>query len=133
MWYIYLFVFEEPVPDYVKGTVDTVLKVHATEGQGDILAFLTGQEEVERAVKLLNEHVKLMEHVDQMLVLPMYGSLPYHEQLKVFRPTPKGSRKVVIATNVAETSITISGIVYGKLTNEFLLCFRIISVFFDSN
>ena len=44
----------------------------------------------------------------------MYGSLPYSEQLKVFRGTPRGLRKVVVATNIAETSITISGIVFGK-------------------
>lgn len=50
----------------------------------------------------------------RLLPLPMYGSLPYSEQLKVFRGTPRGLRKVVVATNIAETSITISGIVYGK-------------------
>lgn len=49
-----------------------------------------------------------------MFVLPMYGSLPFHEQLKVFKSAPDGYRKVVVATNVAETSITIPGIVHGK-------------------
>lgn len=43
----------------------------------------------------------------------MYGSLPNNDQLKVFRPTPRGMRKIVISTNIAETSITINGIVYG--------------------
>ena len=44
----------------------------------------------------------------------MYGSLPHTEQLKVFRPTPRGLRKIVVATNIAETSVTIPGIVYGN-------------------
>lgn len=45
----------------------------------------------------------------------MHGTLTNDEQLKAFRPAPKGYRKVVFATNVAETSVTISGIVHGKL------------------
>lgn len=52
-----------------------------------------------------------------MTVLPMYGSLPARDQLKVFQYPPKGHRKVVVCTNIAETSITISGIVYGKPMN----------------
>lgn len=47
------------------------------------------------------------------MILPMYGALPNSEQLKVFRPTPKNMRKIIISTNIAETSITIFGIVYG--------------------
>lgn len=91
--------------------------MNSSKEQGDILAFLTGQEEVERAVRLLKEHANLIEQAnkkEKMLVLPMYGSLPQHEQLKVFRRAPDGYRKVVIATNIAETSVTISGIVHGK-------------------
>jgi HrpA-like RNA helicase len=50
----------------------------------------------------------------KLLILPMYGSLPNTEQLKVFRSTPRGLRKIVVATNIAETSVTIPGIVYGN-------------------
>jgi HrpA-like RNA helicase len=50
----------------------------------------------------------------KLLILPMYGSLPNTEQLKVFRPTPRGLRKVVVATNIAETSVTVPGIAYGN-------------------
>lgn len=108
-----VFYVKEPVPDYVKATVDTAMKIHESEPNGDILIFLTGYEEVDRAVALLKEHASQDKGSTlKLLPLPMYGSLPYGDQLKVFRPTPRGLRKVVVATNIAETSITISGVVY---------------------
>lgn len=54
---ICVFSFKEPVPDYVKAVVDTVILIHEHEPSGDVLAFLTGQEEVDRAVNLLKEQV----------------------------------------------------------------------------
>ncbi|CAG9816310.1 unnamed protein product [Phaedon cochleariae] len=110
-----IFYVAEPVPCYIQASVDAVLKIHSSKQPGDVLVFLTGQEEVERAVRLLNEHAHLLEEAqkkEKLLVLPMYGSLPYHDQMKVFKPAPNGCRKVVVATNVAETSVTISGIVH---------------------
>lgn len=108
-----VFYVKEPVPDYVKASVDTAMKIHECEPKGDILIFLTGHEEVDRAVSLLKEHASQSRNSElKLLPLPMYGSLPYGDQLKVFRPTPRDLRKVVVATNIAETSITISGIVY---------------------
>ncbi|XP_015833475.2 probable ATP-dependent RNA helicase DHX35 isoform X1 [Tribolium castaneum] len=110
-----IFYTKEPVPCYVQKSVDTVLKINASKESGDILVFLTGQEEVDRAVRLLKEHANNIEQAKKkelMFVLPMYGSLPYHEQLKVFKSAPDGYRKVVVATNVAETSVTIPGIVH---------------------
>jgi ATP-dependent RNA helicase DDX35 len=56
MYKVLLDVLPDPVPDYVQGVVDTCLKIHMTEPPGDVLAFLTGQEEVDRAVNLLQEH-----------------------------------------------------------------------------
>jgi ATP-dependent RNA helicase DDX35 len=103
---------KEPVPDYVKAVVDTAALIHEHEPLGDILAFLTGQEEVDRAVSLLKEQAINNKSNLKPFVLPMYGSLPNTEQLKVFRSTPRGLRKIVVATNIAETSVTIPGIVY---------------------
>ncbi|OXA52772.1 putative ATP-dependent RNA helicase DHX35 [Folsomia candida] len=104
----------DPVPDYVKESVNTVVKIHEREDRGDILVFLTGQDEVDTAVSLLMQHSTTMKERGglEMTVLPMYGSLPARDQLKVFQYPPKGHRKVVVCTNIAETSITISGIVY---------------------
>lgn len=107
---------QEPTPCYIKETVNAVLSINSSKEPGDILAFLTGQEEVERAVNLLSQHADLIEmqkKKELMTILPMYGSLPNHDQLKVFRPAAQGYRKVIISTNIAETSITIPGIVYG--------------------
>lgn len=114
---IEIFYSIDPVPDYVKDSVATVIKIHETEGKGDILVFLTGQEEVDNAVTLLKQHAQNYRELSdsrfmELLPLPMYGSLPARDQLRVFQHTPKASRKVVVATNIAETSITISGIVY---------------------
>lgn len=51
---------------------------------------------------------------DQLLPLAMYGSLPNTEQLKVFWKAPKNTRKIIVATNIAETSITVPNVVYGE-------------------
>ncbi|XP_033626833.1 probable ATP-dependent RNA helicase DHX35 [Asterias rubens] len=102
-----------PVPDYVKATVDTIMKLHKTEPAGDILAFLTGQDEVEQAMEMVLQQIRTFssDHM-KMLALPMYGSLPGKEQMRVFERISRNTRKVVLATNIAETSITINGIVY---------------------
>uniref|UniRef100_A0A8C6RH75 DEAH-box helicase 35 n=1 Tax=Nannospalax galili TaxID=1026970 RepID=A0A8C6RH75_NANGA len=55
-----IFYLQSPVPDYIKATVDTVVKIHQTEGDGDILAFLTGQEEVETVVSMLIEQARVL-------------------------------------------------------------------------
>uniref|UniRef100_A0A7S2W1S0 RNA helicase n=1 Tax=Mucochytrium quahogii TaxID=96639 RepID=A0A7S2W1S0_9STRA len=98
--------------DYLDAAISTVLQVHQDTGKGDILVFLTGQEEIESCAELLEEKAKRLTSSDQLLVCPMFAALPAAEQLKVFEPAPEGSRKVVLATNIAETSITISGIKY---------------------
>uniref|UniRef100_A0A2R8MN34 Probable ATP-dependent RNA helicase DHX35 n=1 Tax=Callithrix jacchus TaxID=9483 RepID=A0A2R8MN34_CALJA len=110
-----IFYLQSPVPDYIKSTVETVVKIHQTEGDGDILAFLTGQEEVETVVSMLIEQARALARTGMkrhLRVLPMYAGLPSFEQMKVFERMSRSVRKVIVATNVAETSITISGIVY---------------------
>ncbi|POI21816.1 hypothetical protein CIB84_014438, partial [Bambusicola thoracicus] len=77
----------------------------------DILVFLTGQEEIEAMTKTCRDIAKhLPDGCPQMTVMPLYASLPYSQQLRVFQAAPKGCRKVILSTNIAETSITISGI-----------------------
>ncbi|CAJ0941179.1 unnamed protein product, partial [Mesorhabditis belari] len=100
------------VPSYLTTTVETVLKIHQDEMPGDILAFLTGQDEVEEVCKKIREQSVRLKNCDKLWVVPCYGSLPPREQMKAFESTPHGTRKVVIATNIAETSVTIPGIAY---------------------
>lgn len=105
--------FVDPCPDYIKGTVETILKIHKKEKQGDILAFLTGQDEVHQCISILKEYIETAGINDEELkILPMHGSLTHHDQLKVFFSVPRGVRKVILATNIAETSVTIPGIVF---------------------
>jgi pre-mRNA-splicing factor ATP-dependent RNA helicase DHX16 len=97
----------------VEATVVTVLQIHITQGEGDILCFLTGQEEIETAMESLNQRMKGMgSKVKELIVLPIYSGLPSDLQAKIFEPTPKRARKVVLATNIAETSLTIDNIIY---------------------
>nr|CAB3237870.1 probable ATP-dependent RNA helicase DHX35 [Phallusia mammillata] len=102
-----------PVADYVQQTADTVLKIHFHEKTGDILSFLTGQEEVEEVVAILKNSMRSKSHDGKYLViLPLYASLPMSEQKKVFERSSRNSRKAIISTNVAENALTIPGIVY---------------------
>lgn len=104
---------EEPVSDYLQAAVNTVLLIHEKEPSGDILVFLTGQDDIDAAVKLLNEEIQhLGRHYFDLLILPLYSGLPRGDQDLIFAPTSKGKRKVVISTNIAETSLTMEGVVY---------------------
>lgn len=69
----------------------------------------------------LSETNNIYYFPEKLLPLPMYGSLPNAEQLKVFWRAAKDTRKVIVATNIAETSITIPNIVYGILYTLFSL------------
>ncbi|RCV25218.1 hypothetical protein SETIT_5G148400v2 [Setaria italica] len=104
---------EEPVSDYLQAAVNTVLLIHEKEPPGDILVFLTGQDDIDAAVKLLNEEIQqLGRHYLDLLILPLYSGLPRGDQDLIFAPTSKGKRKVVLSTNIAETSLTLEGVVY---------------------
>ncbi|KRY37929.1 ATP-dependent RNA helicase DHX8 [Trichinella spiralis] len=103
----------EPETDYLDASLITVMQIHLTEPPGDILVFLTGQEEIDTACEVLYERMKsLGPDVPELIILPVYSALPSEMQTRIFESAPPGSRKVVIATNIAETSLTIDGIYY---------------------
>jgi pre-mRNA-splicing factor ATP-dependent RNA helicase DHX16 len=103
----------QPEANYLAAAITTVFQIHITQGKGDILVFLTGQEEIEAAEANLQETArKLGSKMRELIICPIYANLPSDLQAKIFEPTPEGARKVVLATNIAETSLTIDGIVY---------------------
>ncbi|PSK59268.1 pre-mRNA-splicing factor ATP-dependent RNA helicase PRP43 [Elsinoe australis] len=117
-----IFYTPEPEKDYVEAAIRTVLQIHATEPEGDILLFLTGEEEIEDACRKINlEADEMIREADAgpMKVYPLYGTLPPAQQQRIFEAAPKPfrqggrpGRKCIISTNIAETSLTIDGIVY---------------------
>ncbi|KAG8661634.1 hypothetical protein MANES_01G027000v8 [Manihot esculenta] len=102
-----------PVQDYLDATLVTIFQIHLEEAPGDILVFLTGQEEIESIEGLVQEQLhKLPEANRKLSTVPIFSSLPSEQQMRVFMPASPGHRKVILATNIAETSVTIPGIKY---------------------
>lgn len=116
---VQLFYTPEAERDYIEASIRTVLQIHATEDEGDILLFLTGEEEIEDACRRIRLEVDEMlreSDVGQMSIYPLYGTLPPHQQQRIFdkapgpiKPGGRPGRKVIVATNIAETSLTIDG------------------------
>ena len=104
---------KEPESDYLDAALMTVMEIHLTQPKGDILLFLTGQEEIDTSCEILYERMRAIgPEAPELIILPVYSALPSEMQSRIFDPAPAGSRKVVIATNIAETSITIDEIYY---------------------
>ncbi|CAN6468953.1 unnamed protein product [Victoria cruziana] len=115
-----IFYTEEPEKDYLGAAIRTVMHIHMQEPPGDILVFLTGEEEIEDACRKINMEVNnLGDQVSPVKVVPLYSTLPPAMQQRIFDPAPPPrkegglpGRKIVVSTNIAETSITIDGVVY---------------------
>ncbi|KAK8360686.1 hypothetical protein V6Z12_A04G180300 [Gossypium hirsutum] len=102
-----------PVADYLDAAIVTVLQIHVTQPPGDILVFLTGQEEIESAEEILKHKISGFGlEIPELVICKIFSNLPTELQAKIFQPIPIGSRKVVLATNIAEASLTIDGINY---------------------
>ncbi|KAG7759378.1 hypothetical protein KL911_000515 [Ogataea haglerorum] len=103
----------QPVEDIVDTVVRTVVHLNQTEPTGDILCFLAGQEDIDKAVDTLDKLAPVLPKEAPILVpMPLYAALPSHVQMEVFRPVKTNQRKVILATNIAETSVTVPGIRY---------------------
>lgn len=107
-----------PVQDLLDSALHTILQIHTHEPlPGDILVFLTGQEIIENLASLCHEAYLSLTHdpkarsiIPKLLILPLFASLPQHAQQRVFEKTPPRTRKVILSTNIAETSLTVPGI-----------------------
>lgn len=110
---VHIYYTKSPEANYIDAAAVTVLQIHITQHLGDVLVFLTGQEEIEACQEILTERVKALGNkIRELVILPIYANLPSDMQAKIFEPTPPGARKVILATNIAETSLTIDGITY---------------------
>jgi len=100
--------------DYVMAAVKQALQIHFNSPKGDILIFMTGQEDIEGTCRVIAEKIKAIGENDSppLLILPMYSQLPSDLQAKIFEAAPAGVRKCIVSTNVAETSLTVDGIKY---------------------
>ncbi|XP_075150239.1 DEAH-box helicase 16 lethal (2) 37Cb [Haematobia irritans] len=108
-----IFYTKAPEADYIDACCVSVLQIHATQPLGDILVFLTGQDEIETCQEVLADRVKrLGSKIKELVIIPVYANLPSDMQAKIFEPTPPNARKVILATNIAETSLTIDNIIY---------------------
>lgn len=110
-----IFFGKTTVEDYVDAAVKQVVQLHVGAPEGDILVFMPGQEDIDATCELVNDKVKELEEdgeVQPLAVLPIYSQLPTDLQAKIFQKAEKGHRKCVVATNIAETSLTVDGIKY---------------------
>ncbi|OVA15404.1 Helicase [Macleaya cordata] len=110
---------------YLESSLKKALDIHIREPEGDVLIFMTGQDDIEKCVKKLEERIQSLEEGCCMdaIVLPLHGSLPPEMQaslnsfylflmVRVFSPPPPNCRRFIVATNIAETSLTVDGVVY---------------------
>ena len=102
-----------PSDDIVDSVIRSCVQINQGEQLGDILCFLPGQEEIDKAVTILNkisETIHKETSVPLMVAYPLYAALPPAKQALVFNPVKGFKRKVIFSTNIAETSVTISGV-----------------------
>ncbi|CAG5128460.1 unnamed protein product [Candidula unifasciata] len=103
---------KNPQEDYVDAAVKQTLQVHLGGLPGDILIFMPGQEDIEVTCELISERLGELEEAPPLAILPIYSQLPSDLQAKIFQKAPDGVRKCVVATNIAETSLTVDGIMF---------------------
>ncbi|CAO3619118.1 unnamed protein product [Cunninghamella echinulata] len=101
-----------PCEDYVDSAVKQALSIHLAQPKGDILIFMTGQEDIEITCQVLRERLEQLDDPPPLDILPIYSQLPADLQAKIFQRSETDARKVIVATNIAETSLTVDGIIY---------------------
>ncbi|GMN49177.1 hypothetical protein TIFTF001_018349 [Ficus carica] len=113
---------------YVDSALKKALDIHVREPEGDVLIFMTGQDDIQKLVSKLEDRIRSLEEGSCMdaIILPLHGSLPPEMQasalvligfssfleVRVFSPPPSNCRRIIVATNIAETSLTVDGVVY---------------------
>jgi ATP-dependent RNA helicase DHX40 len=112
--------FDPKKPTYLSQITRVAMEIHLDQGPGDILVFLTGQQEIETICDKLFKSAEKLDYrydvackdIQGLAILPLYGSLPTEQQQRIFRPVEEGVRRVIVSTNIAATSVTVDGVVY---------------------
>lgn len=113
MYPVERFYLDKPSDDVIDSMIKTIVQVNQGEQTGDILCFLPGQDDIDKTVTLLEKIAPQLPKDTPMLVpLPLYAALPPQQQMKVFEKVQSHQRKVILSTNIAETSVTVPGIRY---------------------
>ena len=109
-----VFYSKTTVEDYVDAAVKQTVQLHIGAPDGDILVFMPGQEDIDACCDMIRDKLESLqeEGAKPLSVLPIYSQLPTDLQAKIFQKAEGGMRKVVVATNIAETSLTVDGIIY---------------------
>ncbi|KAK5114289.1 hypothetical protein LTR62_002540 [Meristemomyces frigidus] len=98
--------------DVIEASLSRIFQIHCKEPMpGDILVFMTGQESIQSLQKLVEEYAQgLTVDYPKLLVLPLFAALPQTAQQRIFLPAPRNTRKLILSTNIAETSVTVPGV-----------------------
>ncbi|KDO81973.1 hypothetical protein CISIN_1g005291mg [Citrus sinensis] len=105
---------KERPTSYLESALKTAIDIHVREPEGDVLIFMTGQDDIEKLVSKLEDKIRSLDEGSCMdaVILPLHGSLPPEMQVRVFSPPPPNCRRFIVSTNIAETSLTVDGVVY---------------------
>lgn len=113
MYPVERFYIKQASDDIIDTLVRTIVQINQGEASGDILCFLPGQDDIDKANDLLtNLSPELPKDAPKLVPLPLYAALPPHLQMKIFNKLKSNERKVILSTNIAETSVTVPGIKY---------------------
>ncbi|KAK5699807.1 Salivary acidic proline-rich phosphoprotein 1/2 [Elasticomyces elasticus] len=105
---------DNPTDDVLEAALHRIFQIHCKEPTpGDVLVFMTGQETIQALQKLIEDLAQgLTTDYPKMLVLPLFAALPQTAQQLIFQPPPRNTRKIILTTNIAETSVTVPGVKY---------------------
>ncbi|KAK4889534.1 Salivary acidic proline-rich phosphoprotein 1/2 [Elasticomyces elasticus] len=105
---------DTPTDDVLEAALHRIFQIHCKEPTpGDVLVFMTGQETIQALQKLIEDLAQgLTTDYPKMLVLPLFAALPQAAQQLIFQPPPRNTRKIILTTNIAETSVTVPGVKY---------------------
>jgi ATP-dependent RNA helicase DDX35 len=122
MFPVDIYYLMEPCKNYITKAAELALDIHAKKPDGDILVFLTGQEEISTFIDMVNTLASGYKTSQKLFCMPLFGGMPVESQMDVFNKAPYNTSKeifvmliigkLIVATNIAESSVTIDGIVY---------------------